>query len=242
MKNKKDLKILLVQAREDEMADHEFDIIVENSGLAKENFVSFNVVHDKPFDLSKLDEYDGVIIGGAGSYSVLDDEPFIKFLEDIARYCKDKDIPFLGLCFGFQIAVQALGGKIIHDKENMEAGTYKMYRDEKSDDDPIVGSLPKEFLAGCGRKDRAEILPEGMVNYMWSDRCPYHYATFPGSRFFLVQFHPELWKKSDNLIRITHYREKYAMADDEFEAQVKMFCDAPESRFVISNFVENVIL
>ena len=67
-------------------------------------------------------------MGGAGAFSVIDDEDHIPFLEDIARYCKDTEIPFLGICYGFQIAVQALGGEIVYDPDKMEAGSYDMFR------------------------------------------------------------------------------------------------------------------
>ncbi len=242
-KEKKDVKVLLIQIREDEIKDHEFKIIVENSGLAPENFVVNNVFFDEPLEMGELDQYDGVIIGGSGSCSVIDEHDFDEFLENTARYCREKEIPFFGLCYGMQVAVKALGGKVIRDKASLETGMYMMYRDEKSDNDPVIGKLPHKFLAGCGRKDRAETLPEGMVNLVWSDLCPYHYIKFPRSNFCGTQFHPELWKKEDNLIRIHHYKDKYGLTEEQLQEQLKMFeVDAPESKDIIKNFIDAFVL
>ena len=224
------------------IAQHELSAIAENSGLSADNVASVNVALGARMPLPELPRYDAVIIGGSGGYSVLDDQPFIPYLEDVVRFCKEHDMPFLGICFGFQIAVQALGGTIIHDKEHMEFGTYTMRRTKESDSDPLIGDLPYEFSAACGRKDRASVLPVGAVNDIASERTPYNSMTFPGSKFFGVQFHPELWKKEDNVLRLRHYKEKYPLSDDEFQKQLALFRDAPESRFIIRNFVEKVVL
>jgi GMP synthase (glutamine-hydrolysing) len=242
-KERTDLRILLIQVRKDkEMAEHEHGLIVENGNLKKEQVVARNVAADGVFDISELDAYDAVVMGGSGAYSVLDDTAFLPFLREAVQYIRERDIPFLGICFGFQVAVQALGGKVITDIPRTEAGTYIMERTHASDGDPLIGGLPYSFPAACGRKDRAEVLPRGALNYLSSERCPYHYFTFPDSRFFAVQFHPELWKESDNLIRIHHYREKYGMTDEEFERQIALFADAPESGSMIKHFVDRVVL
>ncbi len=236
------LKILLIQIRGDKkMAEHEFSVVARTAGLSEESITSINVLHNEKLPLEELKTYDAVIMGGSGGHSVVDKNSCDIYLEDAVRFCKENDIPFLGLCYGFQIAVNALGGKVINDIENMETGMYTLYRTDDSDNDPLVGQLPKEFLAGCGRQDRAETLPPGAVNYVYSDRCPYHYFTFPNSTFFAVQFHPELWKKEDNIIRIKFYMEKYGLDEEKLQEQLKMFqVDAPESAPILKNFIEVV--
>lgn len=242
MKQKEDVRVLLVQVREEIIKKHEFGVVVETSGLSAHQFDVHDVLTEEQFNLARLKEYDAVMIGGSGAYSVTDDESFIDFLEDIVRYCKTESIPYLGLCFGMQVAVQALGGKVITDVTTTEAGTFTMYRNEASDTDPVVGSLPREFLAGCGRKDLAVELPEGMVNYISSDRCPNHFVTYPGTTFYGVQFHPELWKRSDNIVRLDHFKGLYNISDKEYESVLERFTDAPESRLIISNFIDKVVL
>ena len=124
----------------------------------------------------------------------------------------------------------------------METGTFVAKRTDNSDNDPLIGTLPKEFPVACGRQDRAEILPEGVANYVSTEKCPYHYITFPGTNFFAAQFHPELWKREDNLVRITFYREKYGLSEEEYNKQTELFSDAPESAKILSNFMQNVVI
>ena len=80
-----------------------------------------------------------------------------------------------------------------------------------------------------------------MINYVWSDRCPYQYAVFPEKPFFIVQFHPELWKKTDNELRVRIYQEKYGMTDDELQKQLALFGDAPDSQYIIQRFIDRVV-
>lgn len=236
------MKILLIQIRkEEQMTNHEFDIIVRTSGLTKENVDRINVVVGDRLPFDEINTYNGVIIGGSGSFSVLDNTNFNEYLRDVARYCKKENIPFLGICYGFQISVQAFGGTVIYDLPNMEVGAFMAYRNLSSDNDPLIGNTPREFLVGCGRQDRAEIMPEGAINYMSTDRIPYYCFTFPGTNFYAVQFHPELWKKEDNLIRVSFYRKKYGLSDEAYEEQIKLFQDAPESAIILKNFINNVV-
>jgi len=239
--NTENIRILLIQIRKDHTKAHEFEILVRDTGFAPEQIVSHDVFIDPRMEMDALRAYDAVIIGGSGAQSVTKPGEYLPYLEDIVRFCKEEKIPFLGLCFGFQVAVKAFGGTVVNDREHMETGTYLMRRTPESDADPLVGSLPREFMAGCGRQDRAETLPPGMVNYVSSDLCPYHYAVFPDAPFFITQFHPELWKKEDNVKRVIAFQEKYGMSDEALQEQLALFDDAPESRFIITNFIEKVV-
>jgi len=241
MKKKEDIRILLIQVRPDEIADHEKRVVIENSGLAEENFVVYDALTEPIFKLEKLKQYDAVMIGGSPDSS-LDDHDYMQFLIDVVWECKDENIPFLGLCYGFQIAVLAFNGEMMEDKENAETGTFMMTKTEAAKDDPVFGDLPQQFEAACGRKDRASYLPDGMVNLVSSERCPFHAAKFPNTSFYGVQFHPELWKREDNLVRINHYKEDYTMSEEDFQQRIKGFRDAPESGRVIKNFIEKFVI
>lgn len=53
----------------------------------------------KPKSIEKLKDYDGVIVpGGFGSRG-------IEGIVETARYCRENNIPYFGLCYGMQIAV-----------------------------------------------------------------------------------------------------------------------------------------
>ncbi len=242
MKQKFQLKILLIQIREETIRRHEFDLIVEQSGLSADQFTVFNAITDPVFDLSKLNEYDAVIMGGSGGYSVLDNALFELFIESITRYCREHNIPYLGICFGFQVAVKALGGVMINDVEHRETGTYRMYKTPESAGDPFMEILPQEFNAACGHQDRAASLPQGMVNLAYSDNCPFQIAAYPNSTFYVVQFHPELWRREDNLKRLYYYKDKFNMSDQRVREMETFFSDTPETSLIISRFIDSIVL
>ena len=62
--------------------------------------------------------------------------------------------------------------------------------------------------------------------------------TFPGSSFYGVQFHPELWRQSDNLVRVRHYNKGYGLSEKDLDGE--RFQDAPHSRNILTNFVDVV--
>jgi len=56
-------------------------------------------LEDKNYDVSELKQYDGIVVpGGFGSTGVEGKIRAIKF-------CRENDVPYLGLCFGLQLAV-----------------------------------------------------------------------------------------------------------------------------------------
>src|SRR3990167_383847 len=95
------LKLLLVQIRNDVIKEHEFKLMVDMSGKDVRHFDVHDVFLDQPIPLQQLREYDGVIIGGSGAESVTKPGAYLPYLQDIVRYCRDQEIPFLGVCFGF---------------------------------------------------------------------------------------------------------------------------------------------
>ena len=237
------LKLIVFQIRKyDEIANHEFNVVADTAKLDVHQFTRINVYKGERIDLEKLSDFDGIIIGGSGACSVLENHDFNPYLRNIARYAKERNIPFLGLCYGFQIAVQALGGTMIHDKASMETGAYPANLHENAQSDPLLCGLPDGLLIPCGREDRATKLPPGAVSYVQTELCPIHHLTFPGTKFHGVQFHPELWKKEDNLKRIVFYGKKYNLTEDQFALIAKKFIDAPLSAKVLENFIDNVIL
>jgi GMP synthase (glutamine-hydrolysing) len=238
-----EIKIAVFHIRRDaDIANHEFNVVAETAKLNPDQFDRFNVFHGEKIELGELTAYSGIIIGGSGGCSVLDDHDFIEYLHEVARYAKEQNIPFLGLCYGFQIAVQALGGTMIHDKESMEVGAMPAVIHEDGLDYPLFKGLPQQLLVPCGREDRATILPPGSVSYVKTDKCPFHHLTFPGTKFHGVQFHPELWRKDDNIVRIEFYQQKYKLTEDQFDEKVQNFQDAPRSAKVLENWVDHVVL
>ena len=77
------LKILLIQVRADNRASkHERDCVIEMTGLQPDQVDFVNVAMSPGIDAERLERADAVIIGGSGSHSVVNDDPFNIPMED----------------------------------------------------------------------------------------------------------------------------------------------------------------
>jgi len=83
-------------------------------------------------NLKQLDNFDGVLV--PGGYGTRGSEGII----DTATYALEKNIPYLGICFGFQLAAIAFGRKMC----NLEnANSTEIVADTKN---PIIDLLPEQ--------------------------------------------------------------------------------------------------
>lgn len=83
-------------------------------------------------DLNILAKYDGVVI--PGGFGVRGSEGII----NTAQYCMEKKIPYLGICFGFQLAIVAFGRKYC----NLTDGNSTEI--DKNTDHKIIDILPEQ--------------------------------------------------------------------------------------------------
>jgi len=87
---------------------------------------------EDPSTVSKLSAFDGVLVpGGFGQRGV---EGMIKAI----RRCREKDLPFLGICYGFQFSVVETARDILGLKEahTTECDPYTKY--------PVIDLLPEQ--------------------------------------------------------------------------------------------------
>ena len=78
-----------------------------------------------------LKEFDGIVVpGGFGSSGV---EGKIRAIQ----YCREHDVPFLGLCYGLQLAVVEFARHVC----NLKAHTTEI---KKECDDPVIDILPEQ--------------------------------------------------------------------------------------------------
>jgi len=105
----------LLQIRDEtRVRQEEYDSFVNYSGLSKEQIDILNVFDTPNFLPKIIDKYDALFVGGASEASVLEPDKykFVKSGEELLLYCIDKEIPVFASCFGFQLAVTALGGDV----------------------------------------------------------------------------------------------------------------------------------
>lgn len=236
------MKILLIQIRPDRITqDHEFDCFLEKSGLSSDDFVRLDVFKRLP-KKSDLDGIDGVIVGGSGDYCVSKgDLPEVsEAINKLIRFARKEDVPVMGVCFGAQLMVKALGGKVEMDENNVEMGTFPVTKNENTKKCPVFIDLPETFNAQLGHKDHIVELPKGAVNLASSEKSVVQAFAFPGERVYAITFHPELTKKSV-LWRIDRYAKDYGVTPEKRAELSSKLKESSVAQKVLQNFIENVV-
>jgi GMP synthase (glutamine-hydrolysing) len=239
------VRLLLIQARlpGDPVLSEERRSFADAARVALDAVESWNVVdRGAPRD-DALEAYDGFLVGGSGDFLVSErnmphiDET-LRFLADVVDYGR----PMFASCFGFQCLVEALGGEVVYDPDHAEVGTYDVTLTGEGRADRLFSQLPPSFAAQLGRKDRAERLPQGVVNLAYSEACPSQAFRVPGKPVWASQFHPELTEEA-NRGRFYRYLRNYrnVMAPGALRDTAASFRPSPEPHRLLSGFVRSMI-
>ncbi len=236
-------KILLLQARkpEDSAKDEERQSFADRAGLGVEQFIPYDLLTGVP-SLKEVRRYDALMVGGSGDYYVSKGNlPHFEATLHLLQEVTAVGHPVFASCFGFQLLVQALGGEIVFDPENMEVGTFDLTLTPAGQQDEVLGILPPVFAAQLGRKDRAARLPPGAINLAYSWRIPYQALRIPGKPVWGTQFHPEL-SLEDNRKRFVRYQAGYGsvMSQTDLQKTLERFGPSPETEKLLARFLEVV--
>jgi GMP synthase (glutamine-hydrolysing) len=244
-KQRQQLKILLLQVRADkETKEEEYQAFVQFSGLEPHQIDCLNCYEDMAFRPNIIEGYDALFVGGSSDASVRKprDFPFVVPAQALIRYCYDENIPVLASCFGFQLAVQELGGQVIIDEDNMEMGMMTIQLNQTHQIDPLLYDYPNEFWAVSGHKERALSLPKDTLTIGVSHLCPYHIIVFKEKPFYGFQFHPEIDRAVLN-DRLSRYHSRYLKDEQQIEQVMKnAHRDTSVSNRIIHDFVDRIIL
>ncbi|MDX2231952.1 MAG: type 1 glutamine amidotransferase [Leptolyngbyaceae cyanobacterium bins.349] len=244
-KQRSQLKILLMQIRDDETTRlEELDEFVRYGRLAPHQIEVLDVFKVPQFEAACLDGYDALFVGGSSDASVTqpDKYPFVASAKQLIQHCLAQNLPVFASCFGFQVAVEALGGEVIVDKDNMEMGTYPLWLTQAAAEDALFHDVPDGFWAVSGHKERALTMPEDAILLAFSDRCPYHAFKIQGKPFYGFQFHPEV-NAADLAVRITRYQSRYLDGGShELATILESLQDTPISNQLIEKFIDRILL
>lgn len=240
-KDRKDLKFLLLEARLDqEMVNHEHGCLARAGKLPEASWRVVDMTKESPRP-ELLKDVDGIFIGGTGDYSVAKDRPeFFAPLVDLTLSALEKDIPALGLCYGFHLMAQAIGGRVVRSPEQGETGTFEVVLTPEGRADTILGHLPERFLAQQGHNDVVEDVPAPFVWLATSERCRWQGLKHPSKPFYGLQFHPELGR-DDFMLRMRKYAHEYASTPDRFR-QIDEQVKETRLQSVVEKFIDEIVV
>jgi GMP synthase (glutamine-hydrolysing) len=131
-------------------------------------------------------------------------------------------LPVLGICYGLQLMVHQLGGKV----EKAEKQEYGRARLRVLEEDSFLQGVPQEFDVWMSHADKAVTLPKGFKVIASSENSPYAVIKHQSLPLYGVQFHPE--------VSHTSYGKEL------FSNFLFRICDA-EKNWSMGNFIEEKI-
>lgn len=242
-KKRSDLKVLLLQIRDNkQVREEELVSFGLYSGLSASQFDTLNVFDTPTFPITAADGYDALFVGGASEASVLEPETytFVPPSIHLLQHCIAMGTPVFASCYGFQLAVLALGGAIIRDKTDYEMGTIPIELTSATQHDPVFQNTPNPFMAVSVHQERATRAPENCTELAFTDKCC-HAFKVNKKPFWAFQFHPEVDKKI-LVERLTVFKDKYTDGDDHLSAVLDAAVDTPHSNQLLASFVDRVLL
>ena len=96
--------------------------------------------------------------------------------------------PLLGICYGFQVTQQLLGGEVARAK-HAEYGLATFVVDRPS---PLFAGVPKRVRAWMSHGDEVKALAPGWQKVAHTSNCAFAAARHEKLPFHLIQFHPEV--------------------------------------------------
>lgn len=126
-------------------------------------------------------DFDGYVITGS-KHGVYDDQPWIAPLKTFIRQVVRADIPQVGICFGHQIAAEALGGHAEKSARGWGVGR-QTYAADLGDEIPTLDML-------LFHQDQVVSLPDGARVLGGNAFCPIGIVRY-AEPVLTAQFHPE---------------------------------------------------
>lgn len=240
--HKSNLKILLLQIRhEKNVQREEYESFVRYSGLHSSQIETLNVYDTPDFKLNVVDDYNALFVGGTSNADVLKphEYTFIPHCQDLMIYSIDKNLPVFASCFGFQLAVKALNGEIIHQEKDFEMGVVEIQLSPDAGKDILFKNVPNNFAAISVHQQLAIETPPNCTLLAYTDNCVHSFKV-QDKPFWAFQFHPEV-NKQTLIDRLTIYKNKYTENENHLAEILKKAQETPHSNGLLKTFVDEVL-
>jgi GMP synthase (glutamine-hydrolysing) len=187
-----------------------------------------------------LGDYDGVAITGS-ALNVYDSGVHIERQIELTRSVLDNGLACFGSCWGMQVAVTALGGRVRPNPLGREFGfARRIALTEAGRQHPMYREKPPVFEAATVHRDDIEKLPPGALVLASNDMgLQAVELQFGRARFWGVQYHPEYsyteiaattLRYAEALMREHWFADRAAL--DGFVADLKLLQERPQDRYL----------
>ncbi len=235
-------KHLLIQIRQTpNVKAQELNCFSKYSGLSIDEFEVCDLFENPNLEGIDPKNYRAIFVGGASEANVLMPEKY-KFVlpaQDFLIQCLADSVPVFASCFGFQLAVQALGGKIVHEEKNFEMGSLPISLKPVAHADPVFKGIEDKFKAISVHQQKTTSCPPNTELLAYTVQCVHAFKVYD-KPFWAFQFHPEVDRET-LLDRLTFYKLKYLDDDNHLEKVLSAVEATPQSHQLLRNFVENVL-
>ena len=162
------------------IADDELETIIDwgrldpNSGIETISLVDEDAVDPASLDLSR---YSGVIITGSPFGFGQDEnrksrehQVMERRILALGKRLVEEDVPTLGICFGLQAIVKALGGELVEGYgEDLQAPRMTLTPEAAAD--PLTADMPQAFYGYTGHAEAVGDVPGGGAILATGDYC-----------------------------------------------------------------------
>jgi GMP synthase-like glutamine amidotransferase len=160
------------------------DVVLERGHALEEWSLAWGKAPPRP-----VDAYDAVIVFGGSMHADQDDRhPWLREETLFIQRILDTHQPVLGVCLGAQLLARAAHAPVMPASEP-EIGWHEVELTPAAEDDPVLGALPKRFVAFQWHY-YTHAVPAGAVELARSRVCTQAFRL--GEVAWGVQFHPEV--------------------------------------------------
>ncbi|WP_370455641.1 glutamine-hydrolyzing GMP synthase [Synechococcus sp. RSCCF101] len=111
-------------------------------------------------------------------------------------------IPVLGVCYGMQLMVQQLGGRVEPATGRAEYGKAPLHVDDPTD---LLTNVEDGSTMWMSHGDAVESLPDGFTRLAHTENTPEAAVAHHGRRLYGVQFHPEVVHSQGGMALIRNF-------------------------------------
>ena len=137
-------------------------------------------------------DHAGVVVMGS-PLSVRDEAAWMSMVGRWSVEAAERGVPVLAVCFGLQLAGEALGGRVGPNPAGREIGTVDVDLTDAGAADPLFSGLPRTLRVQATHGDVLIAPPTapGVVRLAGNDNTEWQAFAW-GEALRAVQFHPEL--------------------------------------------------